>query len=79
MNISRLDLALLACCLPLSACAEVDLGKIELPPGFAIEVYASGVDDARQMALGDQGVLFVGSRKAGNVYAVVDADDDQQA
>jgi glucose/arabinose dehydrogenase len=46
--------------------------KIKLPDGFKIEVYASGVLAARQMAWGDKGTLFVGSFDVGNVYAVVD-------
>jgi hypothetical protein len=44
--------------------------KIQLPPGFKIEVYASGVLAARQMAWGDKGTLFVGSFGLGNVYAI---------
>ena len=59
--------------------AEVQLDQIELPPGFSIEIYAEGVENARQMALGDAGTLFVGSRKAGKLWAVTDADGDQQA
>src|SRR5262245_42772536 len=51
--------------------AEVDLGKLTLPPGFTIEVFAN-VDNARQMALGKDGVVFVGSREKGRVYAVKD-------
>src|SRR6266702_3561459 len=35
--------------------------KIKLPAGFKIEVYASNVLAARQMAWGDKGTLFVGS------------------
>jgi len=55
------------------------LNLINLPPGFAIQVYAEGVENARQLALGDQGTVFVGSRKAGKVHAVVDADGDHFA
>ena len=55
------------------------LEKIKLPPGFSISVYATGVKNARQMALGSHGTLFVGSRDAGNVYAVVDQDKDNRA
>ena len=65
--------------LPMSACAEVDLGTIELPDGFEISVYAENVDNARQMALGEQGTVFVGSRRAGKVHAVVDRDGDNKA
>jgi glucose/arabinose dehydrogenase len=49
-----------------------DLKKIKLPPGFKIEVYASGLPEARQMAWGANGTLFVGSFNATNVYAVTD-------
>jgi glucose/arabinose dehydrogenase len=41
---------------------------LALPPGFSIEVFAV-VENARQMALGTH-TLFVGSRSAGNVYAI---------
>lgn len=46
--------------------------KVKLPPGFKMEVYASGVLAARQMAWGDKGTLFVGSFGLGNVYAIKD-------
>lgn len=55
------------------------LDRIKLPPGFAIDVYASGVQNARQMALGDKGTLFVGSMRAGRVHAVIDKDKDGKA
>jgi len=51
---------------------QSDLKKIKLPPGFKIEVYASGIPQARQMAWGSNGTLFVGSFLATNVYAVTD-------
>ncbi len=47
------------------------LSQIQLPSGFRIEIYASGVRGARSMALGENGVVFVGSRSAGQVYALV--------
>ncbi len=51
-----------------------NLKKIKLPAGFKIEVYASGIPEARQMAWGDDGTLYVGSYNATNVYAVTDKD-----
>lgn len=59
--------------------ANVQLDNIELPPGFKIEIYADGVENARQMARGERGTVFVGSRHAGAVWAVTDADGDQVA
>ena len=59
--------------------ASLPLDHIKLPPGFSIAVYADNVPNARGMALGRQGTVFVGTRKEGTVYAVVDMDGDQRA
>src|SRR6266704_4955554 len=68
----------------LVACAArgnqtLSLDKIKLPPGFSISIYATGVPNAQEMALGSNGTLFAGSMNAGNVYAVVDHDSDNRA
>lgn len=54
------------------------LERIKLPPGFEIGLYASNVPDARSMALSPTGTLFVGTRQAGNVYAIVDRNKDNK-
>ena len=55
---------------------ENNLAKINLPPGFAIEIYAR-VPNARSMAVAGQlGAVFVGSRVADTVHVVVDRDGD---
>ena len=59
----------LACAAMASAAADLPLERIKLPPGFAIEVHAR-VPNARAMAWGDRGTLFVGSMGEGKVYAV---------
>ena len=51
---------------------QIPLNKVKLPPGFQISVWADGLHNARAMAWGSKGTLFVGTRVAGNVYAVVD-------
>ena len=51
--------------------AGAALDDIQLPPGFVIEEYAD-VPNARSLALGDRGTLFVANRKARSVYAVVE-------
>jgi glucose/arabinose dehydrogenase len=53
---------------PLAAMAA-GVGDIRLPEGFSITVYASGLPQARSLALGAQGTLFVGS-SGDKVYAV---------
>jgi glucose/arabinose dehydrogenase len=49
-----------------------NLKKIRMAPGFEISLFAPGVLEARQMAWGSKGTLFVGSFLTGNVNAVVD-------
>lgn len=55
------------------------LDFIKLPPGFKIEFFAKNVDNARSMTYGGDGIYYVGSRGAGNVYAVVDKNHDNRA
>jgi glucose/arabinose dehydrogenase len=50
-----------------------------VPEGFQVAVFAENVENARSMALGAQGAVFVGSRRAGRVHAVVDRDGDGRA
>ncbi|MGH8057768.1 MAG: PQQ-dependent sugar dehydrogenase [Candidatus Entotheonellia bacterium] len=58
---------------------DLPLEKIKLPPGFEIGIYAKNVPNARSMVLTPAGTLFVGTRSAGNVYAMVDRDHDHRA
>jgi glucose/arabinose dehydrogenase len=62
-----------------SATPALPLELIRLPEGFSIELYASGLNGARSISAGPPGVLFVGTRQAGTVYAVIDHDGDQRA
>ena len=67
---------------PLTALADpkdIKLDTIKLPPGFRISVYTDAVPGARSMTMSPKGTLFVGSRDAGVVYAVVDAGDGTRA
>ncbi len=55
------------------------LEQIKLPAGFSISVFADNVENARTLALGNDGTVFVGSMKAGNVYALQDKNNDGKA
>ena len=55
------------------------LAPLVLPAGFRAEVFADKVENARALALGPQGTVFVGSQYAGKVHAVVDGDGDHKA
>ncbi|NIV18007.1 MAG: sorbosone dehydrogenase family protein [Woeseiaceae bacterium] len=54
----------------LAGAAEFDLEEIKLPKGFQIEEYAD-VPNARSLALGENGTIFVSNRRKDSVYAVV--------
>jgi glucose/arabinose dehydrogenase len=58
---------------PLAAAADkLPVDKLKAPKGFNIEVYASGMANARSMREGDKGTVFVGTRLIDKVYAIVD-------
>lgn len=64
---------------PVTFPGENRLDEITLPDGFQIDYYASGIENARSMCLSPGGVLYVGTRNAGNVYALVDTNKDFKA
>jgi len=53
---------------------KLPLAKLKLPPGFNLEVYAAGMANARSLAEGDKGTVFVGSRLVDKVYGIVNKD-----
>jgi glucose/arabinose dehydrogenase len=60
---------------PLPAAPDkLPTAKLKLPPGFNIEVYAAGMANARSLAVGDKGTVFVGSRLVDKVYGIENKD-----
>ena len=51
---------------------KLPIPQLKLPKGFKIEVYASGIANARSLQLGDKGTVFVSNRQLDKVYAIVD-------
>jgi len=49
---------------------------ITVAKGFGLSLYASDFGDAKQMAMGANGTLFVGSNKSGTIHALVDSNQD---
>jgi len=60
------------------AAKDLPLNTLKLPPGFKVEVWAEGIPEARSMAMGDKGTLFVSNRISKNVYAVVTKDGKRE-
>ena len=65
---------------PLAIAADkIPLDKLKAPKGFNIELYASGMANARSMALGAKGTVFVGSRLQDKVYAITNKNGKREA
>ena len=65
---------------PISAYSgPLPLESLVLPAGYGIDVFAENIENARSMAYAGNGLVFVGSRDEGNVYAVHDVDGDLRA
>ena len=57
-----------------TAANRLPLDKLSVPPGFKVEVFASGVANARSLRQGDKGTVFAGTRSLDKVYAVQTVD-----
>jgi glucose/arabinose dehydrogenase len=51
---------------------EIPVSSIQVPAGFKVELWASGMPGARAMARGDNGKIYIGTRAIGRVYEVTD-------
>lgn len=62
---------------PMEVNPQEYLERLSLPQGFSISIYADGLDDARSLAVAEDGTLFVGTRgnmgqdAVGKVYAIL--------
>jgi glucose/arabinose dehydrogenase len=53
------------------AADKLPIPQLKLPKGFKVEVFVSGVPNARSLRQGDKGTIFVSNRILDKVYAVV--------
>ena len=54
-----------------TAAGNMPTTKLKAPDGFKIEVFATGIPDARSLRVGDKGTVFVGNRLLDKVYAII--------
>lgn len=57
---------------------KLPLAKFKLPAGFKIEVYASGIPNARALRVGEKGTVFVSNWQANKVWAVTDKNGKRE-
>jgi glucose/arabinose dehydrogenase len=59
--------------------SKLPIELLRMPAGFHVEVFAEDLPDARSLARGDRGTIFVGTREGDTVRALVDRDGDFHA
>ena len=52
--------------------SDIAIDKLQVPPGFKVELWAHSMPGARAMARGDKGKIYIGTRGIGRVYEVTD-------
>ncbi|WP_372761010.1 sorbosone dehydrogenase family protein [Pseudoalteromonas sp.] len=73
-TVLRIVLLLGVTCNPVMAKNILD--KLTVAPQFEVSLFASDVENARQIAVSKKGIVYAGSRKAGKVYALIDHNSD---
>ena len=58
--------------------SEIRINHFKVPAGFRIELWAGDLQEARSMALGVKGTLFVGQRTHDGVFAIIDKGDHRE-
>jgi len=57
---------------------EIPVDRFKVPAGFKIELWAGDLQEARSMALGAKGTVFVSQRTHDAVFAIVDKGDHRE-
>ena len=57
---------------------KLALGQLKMPKGFKIDVFASGIANARSLRVGDKGTVFVSNRVLDKVYAIVERNGKRE-
>jgi glucose/arabinose dehydrogenase len=57
---------------------DIPIDKFKLPAGFKIELYAGDLQEARSMAVGAKGTVFVGQRSHDAVFAITEKNGKRE-
>ena len=61
-----------------TAADQIPIAKLKAPNGFKLEVYASGMVNARSLARGDKGTIFVSTRLLDKIYAITEKNGKRE-
>jgi glucose/arabinose dehydrogenase len=56
--------------------SQAIIKQLHVPDGFELSIYVDNVPNARSLALGDHGIVYVGTGAEGKVYALEDNNGD---
>ena len=56
-----------------------NIGKLNLPDGFQISIFADKLESPRQITETKEGYVIVGSKKGDKIFALFDSDHDGYA
>ena len=62
-----------------TAADKIPVDKLKAPKGFKIDVYATGMVNARSLREGDKGTIFVSSRLSDKIYAITEKNGKREA
>jgi len=57
---------------------KLPVAKLKLPKGFNLEVYSSGLTNARSLRVDDRGNIYVSTRLLDRVYAITDKNGNKE-
>jgi glucose/arabinose dehydrogenase len=57
---------------------KLPVALFKVPKNFHVEVFASGMPNARSLRVGDKGTVFVSTRVLGRVYAITDKNGKRE-
>ncbi|HJU17243.1 MAG TPA: PQQ-dependent sugar dehydrogenase, partial [Stellaceae bacterium] len=57
---------------------KLPLARLKVPNSFRIEVFASGMPQARSLRVGDKGTVFVSTRTLDRIYAIVNKNGKRE-
>jgi glucose/arabinose dehydrogenase len=60
------------------AADKLPVPQLKAPKGFKIDVFMSGIPNARSLRIGDKGTVFVSNRLLDKVYAVVEKNGKRE-
>ena len=62
-----------------TAADKIPVDQLKAPKGFKIDVYVTGMVNARSLREGDKGTIFVSSRLSDKIYAITEKNGKREA